>query len=132
AAALAFVGLGLALAGPVVLAGASPRAATAYVLVVILGISLFVAAHYFKIVPFLVWYHRFGPLAGKQPVPRVSELYSQRAATAAGALLVMGVAGLTVTVALGLPVAARAAAVVLGAGVLTEAVQMFGLARRKP
>ena len=42
-----------------------PYTGPAYVLVIVLGISLFVAAHYYKIVPFLVWYHRFGPLAGK-------------------------------------------------------------------
>ena len=26
------------------------------------AIALFIAGHYYKIVPFLIWYHRFGPL----------------------------------------------------------------------
>src|SRR5690606_35447069 len=64
AAALALIAIGLAFAGPVILAGTTTRIGIAYVLVVLLGISTFVAAHYYKIVPFLVWYHRFGPLAG--------------------------------------------------------------------
>src|SRR5690606_906389 len=65
AAALALVGIALVLAWPVMLTTAPARVATAYVLTAILGITLFVAAHYYKIVPFLIWYHRFCPLAGK-------------------------------------------------------------------
>lgn len=132
AAALALMVVGLALAGPVVLGGAPARLATAYVLVLVLAISLFVAAHYYKIVPFLVWYHRFGPLAGKQSVPRVSELYSARWAAGAATLLVLGAVGLTSTVALGWAVPARAAAMVLAAGAMVEGGQMLMLGRRKP
>jgi hypothetical protein len=132
AAALCLLAIGLVLAGPVVLTGASARVSTAYVLVLVLGISLFVAAHYYKIVPFLVWYHRFGPLAGKRPVPRVSELYSLRGAAAAGVLLVLGTLTLTAATALGAPVAARGGAVLLAAGVAIEAKQMLALARRAP
>jgi hypothetical protein len=63
---LAFL-LALAIAPFAVHAGlAAPRLATAYVLVLVLGgLSLFVAGHYYKILPFLVWYHRFGPLVGR-------------------------------------------------------------------
>ena len=72
AVALGLLAIGLVLAVPVVANRASPRLATAYVLVVVGGISLFVAALYYKIVPFLVWFHRFGPLAVKRPVPKVA------------------------------------------------------------
>lgn len=132
ASAMGLLSVALVLAGPVVLGAASPRLATAYVLVLVLGISLFVAAHYYKIVPFLVWYHRFGPLAGKRPVPRVSDLYSARTATAASALLVAGVVTLTGAVAFGIPTAVRIGAVVLTVGVLVEGGQMLALARRTP
>src|SRR5690606_17011980 len=64
AAALSVLAVALVLSTPVLLSLANARLATAYVSAVLLGISLFVAAHYYKIVPFLVWYHRFGPLAG--------------------------------------------------------------------
>jgi len=132
AAGLVLLGLGLVLAGPAVLMAVPPRVWTAYVLAVVLGISLFVAALYYKIVPFLVWYHRYGPLAGKQPVPRVGELYSARAATAAGTLLFLGATGITVTVLLGHAAMARIAAAVLVTGVLVHAWQMLLLARQRP
>ncbi len=132
AAALALLGVALVLAAPVLAGVAAPRVATAYVLTLVLGLSLFVAAHYYKIVPFLVWYHRFGPLAGKRPVPRVAELYSARLAAVAGALLLAGVVGLAGAVAAGSPGFARLAAIAFAAGVTVEAFQMLQLARTKP
>ena len=131
-AALVLLAAGLALAAPVIVTGASARVATAYGLLVVLAISAFVAAHYYKIVPFLVWYHRFGPLAGKRPVPRVAELYAARPALLAGVLIVSGVLGLAAAVLFGFAPGARSAAGVLAAGVAIEVVQMFALARRTP
>ncbi|HEX6134680.1 MAG TPA: hypothetical protein VFZ24_11990 [Longimicrobiales bacterium] len=132
AAALSIIAIALVLAWPVMLSLASARVATAYVLAAVVGITLFVAAHYYKIVPFLIWYHRFGPLAGRQPVPRVSELYSARAAHAAGAALVVGAAGLVGAVAFGAAGAARGAALVFAAGAAAEATQMLLLWRTRP
>lgn len=132
AVALALLAVGLVLAGPVVVGGADPRLATAYVAVIVGGVSLFVAAHYYKIVPFLVWYHRFGPLAGRGPVPRVSELYHAPTAYGAAVLLTLGVVGVVSGVLLGHGTVVRTAAGVLTAGVGLEALQMLGLARRRP
>lgn len=132
AAGLGLLGLGLALAGPIVLLEVPPRIWTAYVMAMLLGITLFVAALYYKIVPFLVWYHRFGPLAGKQPLPKVGELYSARGANAAGILLFVGATGTTAFVLLGQSALARSAAVVLALGALVEAWQMLQLARKQP
>lgn len=132
AAGLGLLGMGLALAGPVVLLDVHPRIWTAYVMAMLLGITLFVAALYYKIVPFLVWYHRFGPLAGKQSLPKVGELYSTRAANAAGILLFFGATGTTAAVFFGQPMMARIAAVILMVGALVEAGQMLQLARRRP
>jgi hypothetical protein len=132
AGALLLLALALFLAFPVILGVATPRIAVAYVTAAILGISLFVAAHYYKIVPFLVWYHRFGPLAGKRPVPRVSELYSARVATTAAALLAVGALMLVAAVAIGDEVSARIASFVFAAGAFVQAVQMLLLWRRRP
>lgn len=132
AAGLVLLGMGLVLAGPVLAGAASARVATAYVLALVLGISLFVAAHYYKIVPFLIWYHRFGPLAGRRPVPRVAELYSSRLASLAGTLLLAGAAGLVVTVAVGAAGPARAAAAAFAAGTALVLLQMLQLARTRP
>jgi hypothetical protein len=131
AGALVLLGTALLLAFPV-LHGAAPRIATAYVLALILGVTLFVAAHYYKIVPFLVWFHRFGPLAGTRALPRVAELYDARVATAAGVLLFAGAAALVAAVAAGRPGAAEIAAGVFAAGVAIEVSQMLLLAVRKP
>jgi hypothetical protein len=129
AGGLGVLALALILAWPVLLGGGA-RSATAYVLTILLGISVFVAAHYYKIVPFLTWYHRFAPQAGRGSALRVSDLYSARAARVAGAALLTGVVMLIASVALGWPVSARAGAVVFAAGAALEAVQMVLLARK--
>ena len=134
AVALAFLGVALALA-PVFLARglAAPRIATAYGIALVLGgISLFVAGFYYKILPFLAWFHRFGPLVGKQAVPRVADLYSARTGEAAMALLGLGTAGLVGAALAGAGWAARPAALVFAAGATIVVVQMLLIARRRP
>ena len=132
ATALAFLALALALAVVVVPGWASPRVSTAYVMLVVLGTSLFVAAHYYKIVPFLVWNHRFGPLAGTRPLPRVADLYSARAATAASALLVVGALTMSAAVAGGVAAVVTLGGVMFTAGAALETGQMIAVARRRP
>jgi hypothetical protein len=131
AGGLALLGTALLFALPV-LTGASARIGTAYVVALILGVSLFVAAHYYRIVPFLVWFHRFGPLAGTGPLPRVADLFSARATTVAAVLLIAGSAALVAAVASGQTAAARAAAFVFASGVGVMGTQMLLLAMRKP
>lgn len=132
AAGLGLLAVALAAAWPVVAGAAQARYATAYVLTLLLGISLFIVAHYYKIVPFLVWYHRFGPLAGKQAVPRVSELYSARHATIAASMLVVATVALVAGVASGSGSLARTGAVVFASGVIVTLSQMFKLSRMRP
>jgi hypothetical protein len=36
----------------------------------------------YKILPFLIWLHRYRPLAGREPVPLTRDIYSDGAATA--------------------------------------------------
>ncbi len=136
---LAFAGLaGLALAGvlgPVALTRgyASPQLLAAYVFcLVVFAIATFVAGHYYKIVPFLVWYHRFGPLVGERQVPSVAELYSERAARAAVALVVAGEASILAAIALGQPMVLRLGAGLFTCGALIVATQMSLVARRRP
>ena len=132
AAGLGLLAVALAAAWPVVAGAAQARYATAYVLTLLLAISLFIVAHYYKIVPFLVWYHRFGPLAGKQKVPRVSELYSARHATIAASMLVVATVVLVGGVASGSGAATRIGAVVFAGGVAVTFLQMFKLSRTRP
>jgi hypothetical protein len=133
AAALALLAAGL-LQAPFAVAGGAgaARAWTGYIATVVLAISLFVAAQYYKIVPFLVWYHRFGPLAGTRPLPRVADLFGQRGAHIAVSLLALGAVGVAVGVAAGSSSLIRGSAVCYGTGVLLESAQMLLLSRRRP
>jgi hypothetical protein len=109
-----------------------PNLLVTYHLALLGGISLFVAGHYYKIVPFLIWYHRFGPLVGLRPVPKVSELFPERVAFIDGALLVAGWIGLMAGVFSGSVWLTRASAIVFAAGALIEAIVMARIARRRP
>ena len=134
-AAAGLIGLAAALiAAPLALSAglANPQLLIAYHLLLLGGVSLFVAGHYYKIVPFLIWYHRFGPLVGLRPVPKVHELYSARAASIAGGLLMAGWLGLVVGVILGSPLVARASALVFAAGTIVEAIAVARIAQRRP
>lgn len=111
---------------------ASVNLLAAYHVLLLGGLSLFVAGHYFKIVPFLVWNHRFGPLLGKQKVPNVADLYSSTAAHAVAALLIAGWLGLAVSVGLGLAWGVRGAALVFAAGALVETIVIARVAQRRP
>lgn len=88
-----YVSLGfLALAGGLALAalvrgvvGAPllPRLLLAYGAAGTLGwMGVALIGNSYKILPFLIWYHRYRALAGRQPVPLVADLYSERAAHA--------------------------------------------------
>jgi hypothetical protein len=100
--------------------------------VVLLGaISLFIAGQYYKIVPFLVWFHRFGPFIGKKKVPKVSELYSDSIALINGGLLVSGWVGVAAGAYLGVGLLLRMAALVFMAGAVLEAIVVVRIAQRK-
>jgi hypothetical protein len=45
---------------------------------------------FYKIAPFLIWLHRYAPLAGRRPVPRLEDLYDRRLALAGWALWSLG------------------------------------------
>ncbi len=124
AAAVAPFALGRGLSDPHLLA--------TYFVLLLGAITLFVGGHYFKIVPFLVWYHRFGPLVGKRKVPKVADLYSERAASVNVALLVAGWLGLAASTWLGAGVTLRAFAFVFAAGTLLEAALIAKIARQRP
>lgn len=112
----------------------SPRVNAAYGVAIVLGaFTLFVAGHYYKILPFLVWNHRFAAHVGPgRRVPRVVDLFSSRVANTAVVLLGGGAGGLTAAVVTGHAVAARAAAMTFAAGAVVEVWQMITLHRERP
>jgi len=110
----------------------APRLATAYGAALVLGLALFVAGHLYKILPFLVWNHRYGPLIGKRPLPRVADLFDARAANVAAALLALGTSVLIGAVLAGAAAWTRFAAALIAAGASTLTVQMITVLRRRP
>lgn len=134
AGALALLGAAGGLGAAALLATAPPpRLLTAYgALLLAGGLGLFVAGHYYKIVPFLTWFHRFGPVAAEREVPQVAELFAPAPARAAAALLVAGAAGLAAAILAGSGAGTRIAAVFFATGAAVEVVQMAGIARRRP
>jgi hypothetical protein len=109
-----------------------PRLATGYVTALVAAFSLFVAGHFYKILPFLVWFHRFGPLVGRREVPKVADLYSARWGNTAAALLVAGAVGLVGSILFGVTETARPTAGLFAAGALILTLQMLAIARRRP
>lgn len=55
----------------------------AYAMAGVLGwLGTMLIGNTYKILPFLLWYHRYRPLVGRAPVPVTADIYNDRAATA--------------------------------------------------
>lgn len=113
--------------------GAGARTYTAYGVLLFPGaLGLFVAGHLYRILPFLTWFHRFGPVASKQDVPRVAELFDHRIAHGAGLLLVTGVLLMAAGVLAGQGALTRTGGLAFAGGAVVVAGQMLGVSRRRP
>lgn len=134
AAGLVFLGLAVtAGTASLVSAPTDVRLLVAYgVLLIPGGLGLFVAGHYYKIVPFLTWFHRFGPVAAERDVPKVEELFDHRLAHGAAALLVGGVGLMALGAFFGRPTTTGVGGAAFGLGAATQSLQMVGVARRRP
>ncbi len=74
--------LGLALVLTPSTAALHPRLQLAYAVMALAGwLGLTTLGQLYKIVPFLVWTHRFAPKMGKEKVPLLKDLYPARLAT---------------------------------------------------
>jgi hypothetical protein len=106
--------LGIALATGGV---SGPRWALTYGVLGLGGwVSLTIVGMMLKIVPFLVWYRAYAPLAGRAPVPGLADLRSPVMEAVAFITLAGGIAGLAAAVAVGHAPAVRAASVVVLVG----------------
>jgi hypothetical protein len=108
--------VGLALAFDLL---SGPRAALAYAVLALGGwVSLTIVGMMLKIIPFLVWYRIYSPLAGRAPVPTLAQLGWPAAEGLAYALLTGGVAALAAALAAGHARLIGAAGLILAAGAL--------------
>lgn len=102
------------------------RVAAAYAFLGLVGwITLMIIGMSYRVIPLLVWLHRYSPIVHDEPAPKVSDLYSERwqvwsffllvpgVIFTAGALLLQSVAGL------------RAGLLLLGGGVLLFEANML-------
>lgn len=105
---------------------------TLYVGLLVFGTALFVAAQYYKIVPFLIWNRHFGPLAGTRPLPRVADLYTTGQATAAVVLLAAGAALVLAGIGTSIAGGVRVGALLFLLGAAVEARQLWSVSRRRP
>ena len=122
-ASLAFLALA-AVAGVVAAAGtpfipsAEPaRWLLAYGTLAIGGwMGLALIGNSYKIMPFIVWYHRYLPRAGQGPIPVAADIYHEGAANAVLAIHAAAVAVLAAAAVLGQLELLRAGGVLMAAG----------------
>jgi hypothetical protein len=78
-AAAALLGLAVASGSPFLGAEDAARWQLAYGVAAIAGwAGITLIGNSYKILPFLVWYHRYRELAGSRPIPLVGDVYSER------------------------------------------------------
>lgn len=148
--AAALVLLGLALATGLAILAIEPtgfRLAAVYGILLVPGaLALFVAGHYYRIVPSFAWFHRFGPRSGsshlrkgrtRKPTPgradpRPAELFDHRLAHVAGGSLTAGVMTLALGAFLGHTDLCFAGASVFLVGAVVEAAQILSILRAVP
>jgi hypothetical protein len=71
---------------------------------------------FYKIATFLVWLKRYAPVAGRQRVPKLEELYGKRLAVAGWALWTLGLVGAAVAAWSGIETVAISAGWLISAG----------------
>lgn len=99
----------------------------------ILGfMGLVVVGQLFKIVPFLVWMHRFSGLVGLAPVPTAAELVNPRARALQGGLLCAGVLVLAAGLLGGWPVVRVAGALLFFCAMTLGAHHLWRIWERRP
>jgi hypothetical protein len=110
--------------------GAQPR------LLVGLGLGALVGwlgqstiGYLYKIVPFLIWHERYGPLVGRQKVPLMRELVRERWACASFWLINVGLPAAMLFAAVGLMGPLRVAVGVVGIGLALAAINVVGVVR---
>jgi hypothetical protein len=100
-----------------------PRLGLAYAVLVLGGfVSLTIVGMMLRIVPFLVWYRVYAPLAGRLPVPTLADLSWPWAERCTYALLTTGTIALSTAAAAGDAGWIRATGLVVLAGALTFAL----------
>ncbi len=137
AAALGYLALAVAAGIALAWGGVAPPARTrlelAYGILAILGFAgSMVLGQLLKIVPFLVWFHRFSPYVGLKKIPTAAELLPQKWQGTQWALAHAGVAALLSGVLAGVPALRAAGAASFFAAAALYARTIAAVYRRRP
>jgi len=118
--------LGLVLAWPRLPATAlTTQLENVYGFLGLLGVvGLAILGMLYKIVPFLVWFHRYSGEIGRARVPSMAEMYSERMQVAGYWTYVSGLAVTGVATALGHELGVRGGSIMLGASLAVFALNM--------
>jgi cbb3-type cytochrome oxidase subunit 1 len=113
-ALLLLIGLYIAVRRPDVVQNPVPNWQLVYGFLAFYGfVSFIIMGQMYKILPFLTWYHRFSDRVGKESVPMLKEMFSERLGQIQFWLSLVGYAGAVVAIFLGQTRALQAAAAVL-------------------
>ena len=119
----------LLLGGLAVSAGPDSRLWVAVVWLALAGLAeTAIQGFFYKIATFLVWLHRYAPLAGRQRVPRLESMYRRRLALAGWIGWLSGLLLSLVALVAGDPLLARAAGVTLSVGLACFLANVVGIA----
>jgi cbb3-type cytochrome oxidase subunit 1 len=121
------IGLAAGLFGDEALAA---RAAVTYGFLGLVGwISLMIVGMSYRVIPLLMWLHRYAPVVHDMPIPKVSDLYSLRWQVWSFLGLVLGVILSAGALLLKSAIALRSGLLCLGAGVLLFEANMLRVYR---
>lgn len=102
------------------------RVAIAYAFLGLVGwITLMIIGMSYRVIPLLVWLHRYSPIVHDQPAPKVNELYSERWQVWSFFFLIPGVILAAAALLLQSVASLRAGLLLLGGGVLLFEANMF-------
>ena len=125
--------LGLAVAFADVDAEVRDRLTLAYGLLALPGfVGSVVVGQLYKILPFLVWLHRFAPYVGLKRVPSASEILPERPRRLQGALMQIGLAILAIGIVAGPAPLRIAGAVLFAASAIYAAHNFATILRSQP
>lgn len=123
------IGLGLALFRPDLLQ--RPQTGTALAALFLLGwVTSMIMAQLYKILPFLIWQQKYGPKAGREPVPLMKDLVPEQLGRLSFGLFQTGLVGTVAGLFAGHPPLILFPSLALGAGMLLFVTTMLIVCRR--
>jgi len=128
AAVVSFAGVVPGGVATVLFGWGQPRVLVALALFALVGwVGQSTIGYLYKIVPFLIWHERYGPLVGREHVPLMREMISQRWAAVSWWLINIGLLGAVLSAWEGWILPAQVASGLLGTGFVFASGNITGV-----